>query len=332
MTISRQLDIYGKKVLLAGFRSHQNMWDELILLGNIKLLQQQKKEIYVIAHDPKWIEDFLKQSIDTTDITFLQEMPRGIRSIWKYIVSKKYKQIKSFFTIDTIILGGGEILTEESPHAYYYRLRSIRPALFLGKTLYLMGGIQIPKKRYNRLLCKRIFLHTKKIYSRDKEEIENIQTFGYKDVDFFMDTSYFALDNRKKYYHISSQKYIIININSKWLHYLPELCKEIIDYAKEGYTSTYISVCKGISDDDSKHFNAIQQMLPNMYKSFLQQKDRSEDFIWFIKYLGGAHKVISTRLHLFLISEFIGIETQVYPYQKKINKMKKIIDEMKDEI
>ena len=73
-------------------------------------------------------------------------------------------------------------------------------------------------------------------------------------------------------------------------------------------------------------------MLPNMYKSFLQQKDRSEDFIWFIKYLGGAHKVISTRLHLFLISEFIGIETQVYPYQKKINKMKKIIDEMKDEI
>ena len=90
-------------------------------------------------------------------------------------------------------------------------------------------------------------------------------------------------------------------------------------------------MCKGNTDDDTKHFQAIQQMLPNMYKPFLQQKDRSEDFIGFIKYLGGAQKVISTRLHLFLISEFIGVETLVFPYQKKILKMKKIVAEMKEQ-
>ncbi|MEI7562861.1 MAG: hypothetical protein WCJ39_04050 [bacterium] len=104
MPISKQLDIHGKKVLLAGFWSHQNMGDELILLGNIKLLQQQQKQIYVVAHDPQWIKDFLEQSIDTQDITFLQELPRGIRSTRNYIRSKKYKQIKSFLATDTVIL------------------------------------------------------------------------------------------------------------------------------------------------------------------------------------------------------------------------------------
>ncbi|MEI7562862.1 MAG: hypothetical protein WCJ39_04055 [bacterium] len=141
-----------------------------------------------------------------------------------------------------------------------------------------MGGIQIPKKRINILLCKWIFHHTKTIYSRDKEEIQAIQAFGYDKVEFFMDTSYFAIDNRKQYKHLSSQKYIVININSKGLHYLPDLCTEIIEYAKQGYTSSYIAVCKGPSDDDARHFSAIEKMLPTGYKQFLQKKDRSEDF------------------------------------------------------
>ena len=96
-----------------------------------------------------------------------------------------------------------------------------------------MGGIQIPKKWINKMLCKRIFRHTKTIYARDKEEITAIQAFGYPNVEFFMDTSYFAIDNWKQYLHLSSQRYIIININTKGLQFLPDLCKEIIEYAKE---------------------------------------------------------------------------------------------------
>lgn len=332
MHIARQLDIQGEKVLLAGFWSHQNMGDELILLWNIKLLQEQKKKIYVVAYDIQWIQDFLSQFVDISEITFILELPRGIRSLIRYLKHKDRWHLKRFLEVDSIILGWGEILTEESPQSYHYRLRSIRPALFFKKTLYLMGGIQIPKKWINRLLCKRIFHFTKGIYTRDKEEIESIQEFGYPDVEFFMDTSYFAIEDRKQYKHVSSQKYIIININSKGLQFLPELCTEIIDYAKEGHTSTYVSVCKGKTDDDTRHFAAIEKMIPNMYKPFLQKKDRSEDFLGFIKYLWGAEKVVSTRLHLFLISEFMGLETQVYPYQKKIMKMKKIIEEYKEEL
>ena len=220
------------------------MGDELILLGNIRLLQQQNKTISIIAHDPQRLREFLSQSLDTTEITFLQELPRGIRSIVKYFRTHTYPQIKNFFQIDTIILGGGEIFTEESPHAYYYRLRSIRPALLFEKNLYLMGGIQVPTKRINKVLFRRILRHTKQIFARDKEEIPAVQTFGFPRVSFFMDTSYFAVDNRKKFKHTSAQKYIIININSKGLQFLPDICKEIIHYAKLGYTSTYVAVCQ----------------------------------------------------------------------------------------
>jgi len=54
--------------------------------------------------------------------------------------------------------------------------------------------------------------------------------------------------------------------------------------------------------------------------------DREEDFEIFVKTLAQAHMVISSRLHLFLIASFLGVPTKVYPYQKKILKMQKVIE------
>jgi polysaccharide pyruvyl transferase WcaK-like protein len=56
--------------------------------------------------------------------------------------------------------------------------------------------------------------------------------------------------------------------------------------------------------------------------------DREHDFNQFVKTLAGASIVISSRLHLFLIASFLGVETKVYPYQKKILKMQKIVQDL----
>lgn len=56
--------------------------------------------------------------------------------------------------------------------------------------------------------------------------------------------------------------------------------------------------------------------------------DREDDFKGFVETLAGANMVISSRLHLFLIASFMDIETKVYPYQKKILKMQKMIQDM----
>ena len=56
--------------------------------------------------------------------------------------------------------------------------------------------------------------------------------------------------------------------------------------------------------------------------------DREEDFEKFAIKISKAEIVISTRLHLFLISSFLGIRTKVYPYQKKILKMQEMVRDL----
>ena len=106
MQISNELHIEGKKVLVVGFWGYQNMGDELILLGTIKLLLAQGKEIFVVSANNEWLKSFFSQFINISPITFVDELPRGFRSLRKYILKKSYKQLKYFFQVDTVVLGG----------------------------------------------------------------------------------------------------------------------------------------------------------------------------------------------------------------------------------
>jgi hypothetical protein len=54
--------------------------------------------------------------------------------------------------------------------------------------------------------------------------------------------------------------------------------------------------------------------------------DWESDFDNFAKVLKWAKKVFSSRLHLYLISSFLWCDTKVYPYQRKILKMQKVIE------
>lgn len=132
-SIDSSLEIKWDRILLVWFWWFKNMWDELILLWNIKLLQNQWKKIYVISQDNIRLKTFLSSEIDCSDITFIDELPRGFRSSIKYIKNNWLSQIKNFWNIDTVILWWWEILTEESPHSYYYWFRSIWPTLILKK-------------------------------------------------------------------------------------------------------------------------------------------------------------------------------------------------------
>ncbi|MEI6119194.1 MAG: hypothetical protein WCP92_08600 [bacterium] len=60
-----------------------------------------------------------------------------------------------------------------------------------------MGGIQLPKKLFNRFLFTRILKRTKHIFARDHETVHEMKTYGFDNVEFFMDTSYFAYDWEK---------------------------------------------------------------------------------------------------------------------------------------
>ena len=321
--ISVSLDVKWKSVLLVWFWWFKNMGDELILLWNVKLLQKQWKQIFIVSQDNKLLKEFLSKEVDCSDITFLDELPRGFRSTIRYIKKNGFSQIKDFWNIDTVILWWGEILTEESPHSYYYWFWSIWPSLLLRKNLYMMWGVQVPKKKINKILFNWILRRTNNIYCRDFDCVSELKKYWFENAEFFMDTSYFVRDNWKKYLHKNGKKYIVVNINKNGKQFMDDLKKEIKIYLDKWYECYFVPVCDGWTDDDNRFFPEIKKDYPS-----IQLKKWNDDFEKFLQFLWWAEIVISARLHLYLISEYIWLDTKVFPYQKKINKMQKVISEI----
>lgn len=324
MEIKKDLDIKWDKVLLVWFWWFKNMWDELILLWNIKLLQKQWKKIFVISQDNTRLKAFLSKEIDCSDITFVDELPRWIRSSIRYLKKNWLKQLKLFFQIDTVILWWWEILTEESSHSYHYRFRSIWPSLFFRKNLYIMWGVQIPRKKLNKKLFNFTLKRTCKIFCRDFEWVEELKKYGFENAEFFMDTSYFVRDNRDKYKKESDENYIVININSNWKHFMEDLKNESKKYINQWYNCCFVPVCTWWTDDDNRFFDELKKDFQNIkiYKW-------DDDFEQFLQFLWWAKCVISARLHLYLISEYMWLNVINFPYQKKILKMQNVMKKLK---
>lgn len=329
MNIQKNLTIQWTNVLIIGNRSYKNLGDELILVWTIKLLQQQGKKIYIQAYDPKWLRGFLGGFVDTSNIVFLREIPKGLRSIFRFIRKQERKDFGVYRKIDSVIVGGGEILTEENPNSYRYRLISLLPLLIrklIVKTnIYLMWWIQIPKKNQNIYLFKKLLSRTNHIYARDYETVDELKKFWYQNVDFFMDTAYFSWDWSKTKNRLSHKKYIIVNINNNGKKFLNDIIDDVLHYAKKWYHIYYVPVSKGKNTEynDLRYYHILQERLD------IDLLDWEYSFETFIEVIRWAEIVISTRLHLYLIASFLKTKTKVYPYQKKILKMQKVLKEMK---
>jgi len=329
MQISKTLNIPEKHILIIGNRSYKNLGDELILLWTVKLLLKAGKKVTIAAYNPERLQKFFSQIIDTSEITFVTEIPKGIRSRQKYIITGKLKEWKVWKQADAVIIGWGEIITEENKNSYRYRLASLLPCFT--KPRYLMGGIQLPKKKINRFLFTRILKRTKHIFARDLDTVEEMKKYGFNKVEFFMDTSYFAYPWKKIVWSEieNYKKYIIININKNAEKFLPEIIEEVKHRYNKWYEVKYVPVAKGKGEQytDISYAHKIQKWAEIKEQRFTIL-DREHDFNQFVKTLAGANIVISSRLHLFLIASFLGVETKVYPYQKKILKMQKITKEL----
>jgi len=337
---TNHLHIPEKHILILGNRSYKNLGDELILAWTIQLLQKENKKITIAAYDPQRLKTFLSQLVDTSKITFVTEIPKGIRSWQKYIIQWKLKERKLWKKSKAIIIGWGEIITEENKHSYRYRLTSLLPVL--NKPRYLMGWIQTPKKRYNRFLFKKLLKTTKHIFARDMDTVHEMKTYGFDKVSFFMDTSFFAYPRKKMQNAVpaairdagiriqNSKKYIIVNLNKNAEKFLPEVIEDVKHRYMKWYEVMYVPIAKGNGSqyDDIQYARSIQQGAAIKDQRFTIL-DRESDFKQFVKTLAGASMVISSRLHLFLIASFLWVSTKVYPYQKKILKMQQTLQKLK---
>jgi len=69
------------------------------------LLLKAKKNITIAAYDPIWLKNFFSQCIDTSTITFITEIPKGIRTRVQYIRQGKLRERKLYKKTDAVIIG-----------------------------------------------------------------------------------------------------------------------------------------------------------------------------------------------------------------------------------
>ena len=303
------------------------MGDELILLWTIKLLLEQEKEVYVSAYNIPWLKSFLSQFIDVEQVNFLREIPKWVRSFFRFITDKSSRTLRKYKEIDSIIIWWGEILTEETPNSYRYWLVSIWPCLRKKEkpNIYLMWGIQVPKQKKNKRLFNYLMKKVNYVYARDLESVYELKKYGFENAEFFMDTSYFAYDWKSVNEKNIRQKYIVVNVNKNWEQFLDDIIHDVQYYLDEWYRILYVPVAKWKTDQysDSYYFKKIKSACKKEDK--FEILDWEENFWKFAEKLANAEVVISTRLHLFLISSFLWVRTKVYPYQKKILKMQEVL-------
>ena len=268
---------------------------------------KEQRHITISCYDPKRLKQFFSQFIDTKQITFIHELPKGIRSAFQRLKKGWLKELKHFRKADTVILWWGEILTEENPSAYRYRLVWMRPFLLKviarrrgtrrwsnpGKqrNLYLMWWIQIPTNKRRKKLFRFLLNKTTHLYLRDFQAVEEIKKFWFSNVDFFMDTSYFAyerwlppfvkggrpdlgmpdseatggsksseipIQNLQKSSDNLPKSYIIVNLNKNGERFLPDIAQDIQTYLNKGYTIYYVPVAKW----HNTYYNDLQYITP----------------------------------------------------------------------
>ena len=340
-SINSKLIITWKDVLLIWNWWYKNLWDELILLWNVKLLLEQWKKVTIVCYDPDRLRRFFTQFIDVGKVKFIPELPKWFRSFFNYIFRYWMKWFSRFWKTNSIIIWWWEILTEENPWAYRYRRMSIWPFLWKKKfenlfkkrkksDLYIMWWVQIPKNFKKKRQLLSLLKCTTACYLRDFEAVDEIAPY-VTNCEFAMDTSYFAyewdkvlLDTDKKV----GKPYIIVNLNKNAEQFFDELVQDIRHYAENGYRIYYVPIAKGdnIYYQDLQYSQRLEKELWEDVDFALL--DWESDFDNFVKILKWAKKVFSSRLHLYLIASFLGCDTKVYPYQRKILKMQKVIDEL----
>ena len=66
--VDSSLDVKWNSFLLVWNWWYRNLWDELILLWNIKLLLDQWKKITIACYDPEWLRNFFSQFVDVSKV------------------------------------------------------------------------------------------------------------------------------------------------------------------------------------------------------------------------------------------------------------------------
>jgi polysaccharide pyruvyl transferase WcaK-like protein len=143
-----------------------------------------------------------------------------------------------------------------------------------------------------------------------------------------MDSAYAAQGNRHTYRQPSQEqeehKHIIVNLIPLGRQFDAEIQEAIDEALTKGWKVFFLAAY--LTTHASHNDLSCYEELCKKYGKQIQLLDRESDLEKCYSSIGSAQKVWCCRLHIFLITHFIGTPVHVFGYQKKIEKMKRTLE------
>ncbi|NJL11001.1 MAG: hypothetical protein HC908_14825 [Calothrix sp. SM1_7_51] len=277
----------------------------------------------------------------------------NLRFLVKIILTKQQlNDLLEYSSADLIVSTGGTYLVEN--YSLEARIFDYRVSLLLGKPLVFftqsLGPFSIPK---NQRVLKKIFEESLLILLRDQKSENNILKLGTQNANTFIsadaafalaDTS--ALEIAQSSKNLLSKPKIAISVRD-WKHFKTidpvlgrqkylEAVGNMTIHLVEKYKAeiTYISTCQGIPEywtDDSKVAFEIIEKLPITIANSVTLKSKIfHSPKELAKIIQSYDLVVSTRLHMAILS--LGVGTPVMPiaYEFKTQELFKRLGQKPD--
>lgn len=295
-------------------------------------------KLYVTTRNKERLQDFQAKFLDAdilSKIEYITELPHWFRSLLKYLKRDNLKWLKRYFQANKMIIWWGEIFTDEMRSTWIDLTISALPfflrKMFLKSEIFLTGWIQAPKSFWSKHIYKFWINNSKTIFLRDFKSFDDILSFTDKrrttpKLKFLFDLSmsFFSHQEIKKLSKQHEKEDIsIVNLNPKWEQYFQTVLDQVKTDLKAGKEVFYFPA--NILED-SQYFDKLGQHLNDHEKKSFKLLDRDYDRDHFIKIFEKADKAIWTRLHFYILCRYFTIDITPLPYQKKVDKMKAVVD------
>ncbi|MBD3270630.1 hypothetical protein GF376_03830 [Candidatus Peregrinibacteria bacterium] len=288
-----------KKIVICGNYGINNLGDEAILDGLIRLIKSTYRNAHIIVLSSDPINTIKQHKVESVYM-----FPAGIRSLFSFLFKARFwATMDAVATADLVILGGGGLLTDENKHAIWiWYSQFFWFKLFGRRFVCLAQSVGPIKKNFSKFLVRNIYNYSKISSVRDQKSKEVLIDIGVKTPVEVLSDPAFALAYDGSSFH-KPDKSIVLSIRP-WKKENSEFILEIAKFVEflvkeEGYIVNFIPFQKAIADDSSQ-YRKIKD------KSGLNDETFKlidvNDFRQALDYISRADMIFGMRLHSVIFS------------------------------
>jgi len=305
-------------IIICGNYGIQNIGDEAILQGILLIVRGAfpQARITVLSSKPT-------QTSHEYQVKSLPYWPAGFRSFFTF---RWWRNLKSYYKADAILLGGGGLFADEKPQAPFIWTMQVFAAFLLRKPVFCFAQSVGPLQTSSgRKLAKFVFQKAKFVTVRDDESKKLLGELGVGNVHVLADPA-FALS----YTHPTFEKrgeYIVLTLRPWMKGDQAAIDQELAlfirwVYTKFGFKTLFVPFQK-LQENDEARYEALRKIIP---EDFFELYEGEHSVQGILKVTAGSQAVVGMRLHSVIFSSITQTPFLALSYSEKVRNFVKSLD------